>query len=65
VPVPVAYLSTGADTPEQIAGPLKGEFPDRPEMQGSAETIHQSLYVQSRGALEQELIDIVDINGGW
>jgi IS30 family transposase len=42
-------------SPEQIAGRLKVEFPDRPEMQVSTETIYQSLYVQSRGALKQEL----------
>ena len=38
-------------SPEQIAGRLKVEFPDQPEMQVSTETIYQSLYVQSRGAL--------------
>ena len=37
-------------SPEQIAGRLKVEFPDQPEMQVSTETIYQSLYVQSRGA---------------
>lgn len=42
-------------SPEQIAGRLKRDFPDRPEMQVSTETIYQSLYVQSRGALKQEL----------
>jgi len=42
-------------SPEQIAGRLRREFPDDPEMQVSAETIYQSLYVQSRGALKQEL----------
>jgi Histidine kinase len=42
-------------SPEQIAGRLRVEFPDRPEMQVSAETIYQSLYVQSRGALKHEL----------
>ena len=42
-------------SPEQIAGRLKVEFPDQPEMQVSAETIYQSLYVQSRGALKREL----------
>ena len=42
-------------SPEQIAGRLKLEFPDRPEMQVSAETIYQSLYVQSRGALKRDL----------
>jgi len=42
-------------SPEQIAGRLKVDFPDRPEMQVSTETIYQSLYVQSRGALKHEL----------
>ena len=42
-------------SPEQITGRLKLKFPDRPEMQVSAETIYQSLYVQSRGALKRDL----------
>ena len=42
-------------SPEQIAGRLKVEFADEPEMQVSTETIYQSLYVQSRGALKREL----------
>ena len=42
-------------SPEQIAGRLKLEFPDQPEMQVSTETIYQSLYVQSRGALKHDL----------
>jgi len=42
-------------SPEQISGRLKREFPDREEMRVSPETIYQSLYVQSRGALKQEL----------
>ena len=42
-------------SPEQIAGRLKVDFPDQPEMQVSAETIYQSLYVQSRGALKRDL----------
>jgi transposase, IS30 family len=42
-------------SPEQIAGRLTVEFPDRPEMQVSSETIYQSLYVQSRGALKRDL----------
>ncbi|MDL5351015.1 helix-turn-helix domain-containing protein [Microbacterium sp. zg-YB36] len=41
--------------PEQIAGRLRRELPDDPEMQVSVETIYQSLYVQSRGALKQKL----------
>ena len=42
-------------SPEQIAGRLKFQFPDSPEMQVSTETIYQSLYVQSRGALKRDL----------
>jgi IS30 family transposase len=41
--------------PEQIVGRLRRDFPDDPEMRVSTETIYQSLYVQSRGALKQEL----------
>lgn len=43
-------------SPEQIVGRLWVEFPDDPEMRVSTETIYQSLYVQSRGALRRELI---------
>ena len=42
-------------SPEQISGRLRRDFPNQPEMQVSTETIYQSLYVQSRGALKQEL----------
>ena len=42
-------------SPEQIAGRLRRRFPDQPEMWVSTETIYQSLYVQSRGALRREL----------
>jgi transposase, IS30 family len=42
-------------SPEQIAGRLRRRFPDDPEMWVSTETIYQSLYVQSRGALRREL----------
>ena len=42
-------------SPEQIVGRLRVEFPDDPEMRVSTETIYQSLYVQSRGALKREL----------
>lgn len=43
------------DSPEQIAGRLKIDFPDQPEMWVSTETIYQSLYVQARGGLTREL----------
>ena len=42
-------------SPQQIAGWLKTEFPDDPEMQVSHETIYRTLFVQSRGALRKEL----------
>ncbi len=42
-------------SPEQIAGRLRRQFPDDREMWVSTETIYQSLYVQSRGALRREL----------
>jgi IS30 family transposase len=42
-------------SPEQITGRLLVEFPDDPEMRVSPETIYQSIYVQSRGALHREL----------
>ena len=42
-------------SPEQISARLRVEFPDRPEMWVSHETIYQSLYVQGRGALRKEL----------
>lgn len=43
------------DSPEQIAGRLKVDFPEEPEMWVSAETIYQSLYIQARGGLKREL----------
>jgi IS30 family transposase len=42
-------------SPEQIAGRLREDYPEQPEMWVSTETIYQSLYVQSRGALRREL----------
>ena len=42
-------------SPEQISAWLASRYPDRPEMQVSHETIYQSLFVQSRGALRKEL----------
>jgi IS30 family transposase len=43
------------ESPKQIAGRLKIDFPDDPEMWVSTETIYQSLYVQARGGLKREL----------
>jgi IS30 family transposase len=42
-------------SPEQVSRRLAAEFPGRPEMRVSHETIYQSLYVQGRGALRREL----------
>jgi len=42
-------------SPEQVSKRLVIEFPGRPEMRVSHETIYQSLYVQGRGALRREL----------
>ncbi|MBB4967972.1 IS30 family transposase [Saccharothrix violaceirubra] len=42
-------------SPEQIAAVLRRDFPDRPEMHVTHETIYQALYVQGRGELRREL----------
>jgi IS30 family transposase len=43
-------------SPQQIAGWLRDQYPDNPELWVSHETIYRSLFVQARGALKQELI---------
>jgi IS30 family transposase len=43
-------------SPEEVSARLAIEFPGRPEMRVSPETIYQSLYVQGRGALRRELV---------
>ncbi|HEX6681405.1 MAG TPA: IS30 family transposase [Candidatus Limnocylindrales bacterium] len=47
-------LSDG-NSPEQIAGRLRRDFPDDPEMRVCHETIYQAIYIQGRGALRREL----------
>lgn len=42
-------------SPQQVAGRLRMQFPDRPELCVSHETIYKALYVQGRGALRHEL----------
>jgi len=43
-------------SPQQIAGWLRDQYPDNPEMWVSHETIYRSLFVQARGALKKELL---------
>jgi IS30 family transposase len=43
-------------SPEQIAGWLRGTFPDDAAMHVSHETIYRSLFVQARGVLKRELL---------
>jgi len=42
-------------SPEQIAGRLREDFPNDPEMWVSHETIYQAMYVQPRGQLAREV----------
>jgi IS30 family transposase len=42
-------------SPQQISARLRIEYPDDPELRVSHETIYQSLFVQTRGALRKEL----------
>lgn len=44
-------------SPRQISGWLKLDHPGEVQMQVSAETIYQSLFIQARGALKAELVD--------
>ncbi|KAA0023478.1 IS30 family transposase [Antrihabitans cavernicola] len=42
-------------SPEQITATLRLDYPDRPEMQVSHETIYKAIYLQGRGGLRREL----------
>jgi len=46
-------------SPQQISAWLAETYPDAPEMQVSHETIYQSLFVQSHGALKKELAQLL------
>lgn len=43
-------------SPEQVAGWLKLEFSNDPNMHVSHETIYRSLFIQARGVLKKELV---------
>jgi IS30 family transposase len=51
----VTTMLTDRFSPEQVAGRLRVEHPENPEMQVSHETIYQALYVQGRGSLRLEV----------
>ena len=42
-------------SPQQISARLRLDYPDDEEMRIAAETIYQSVYVQSRGRLRKDL----------
>lgn len=42
-------------SPEQITGILRRDFPDRPDMRATPETIYRALYAQAGGGLWREL----------
>ena len=50
----VAWLRAGG-SPGQIGGRLEHDYPGQPEMQVSAETIYQALFVQGKGGLRAEV----------
>ena len=45
-------------SPQQIAGWLKSAHPDDEALRVSHETIYRTLFVQTRGVLKKELVDI-------
>jgi IS30 family transposase len=51
----VSSMLEGRFSPQQISARLGLEHPHDPEMRIAAETIYQSLYVQSRGRLRKDL----------
>jgi IS30 family transposase len=51
----VEHLLARRWSPQQIARRLARDYPDQKHMRVSHETIYQSLFVQSRGALRREL----------
>jgi IS30 family transposase len=46
-------------SPEQISGWLKLQYPDDESMRVSHETIYRSLFIQARGVLKKELLNLL------
>ena len=44
-------------SPQQVSATLKIDYPDRPEMHVSHETIYNAIYVQAKGELKVDVID--------
>lgn len=51
-------------SPQQIAGRLALDFPDRHDMRVSHETIYQALYLQGKGSLREELKAVKALRSG-
>lgn len=51
-------------SPGQISGWLKVEYPGRPEMQVSHETIYQAIYYQARGEMKRQIAHQVSLRRG-
>lgn len=51
----VRSMLTDRFSPEQVAGRLRVDHPEDPQMHVSHETIYQALYVQGRGSLRLEI----------
>jgi IS30 family transposase len=51
-------------SPQQVAARLRIDYPDRPEMWVSHETIYQAVYLQARGNLRAELARQVALRSG-
>jgi transposase, IS30 family len=51
-------------SPQQVAARLRMDYPDRPEMWVSHETIYQAVYLQARGNLRAELSRQVALRSG-
>jgi IS30 family transposase len=51
-------------SPQQVAGRLRREYPDRKDLHVSHETIYQALYLQGAGSLRHELAVVKALRSG-